>query len=312
MGDLKLQGHSGFFGKEEPVQHRTLNKVSDQDIKGMTQDNNLDEIVVQTPDGQKHIAYADELSVKDGALPKVGDKVSLPFLDDEATVLHVDDEWNEDLGMAGATVIGGLGGLGAATLYNHLHDTGGTQGSDAVIRVFSRESDISRKEIKWVKENLDKTGFPESMKQSIRKIFEQSGKLEALAKQAALAAPAVSQDDLNWALQLEQKVKETDYMPSAEEQKRYEKIATDLQALNQASSQAPSQAPSSEAADIDWAVQLQDKVANQGYVATDAELKRYEQIYLSINPPAVETKVQDAPAPVAAPAPKPRRPRKTD
>lgn len=134
MSDLKLQGSSGYFKEVKPTVRQLQCGVSPEQVKKATANNNLDEIVVKDAKGRHFVAYADELSVKSGALPKVGDKVNLPFLD-EVEVLHVDDEWNEDLG-AGLSqgMLGGAAAAAGALLGLKLIDDGGLKGSDAKLQ----------------------------------------------------------------------------------------------------------------------------------------------------------------------------------
>ena len=83
MGDLVLRGHTGFSNKEVLPDTRQVKEGVDLDtIKNCTNNNNLDEVVVKDAKGELYVTFADELSVRDVALPKIGDKVNLPFLDE--------------------------------------------------------------------------------------------------------------------------------------------------------------------------------------------------------------------------------------
>lgn len=114
MGDMKLQGSTGMFGKDTPVQARKVNDgVDSAKVEKALQNNNLDEIVVKGKSGASYIVYADELSVKNGALPKKGAQVNLAILPGEdgknpATVTLVDDESNEDYSFLTAGLVGVL------------------------------------------------------------------------------------------------------------------------------------------------------------------------------------------------------------
>lgn len=97
MGDMKIQGSQGLFYRDAEVQTVKLKQGTTEDqVKAATYDNNLDEIVLRDARGQLHVAYADELSIQDGEMPKEGDVVTVDFVEGAAEVVHVDDEWNED------------------------------------------------------------------------------------------------------------------------------------------------------------------------------------------------------------------------
>jgi len=127
MANMKLQGSSGAFYADDKVNVRKIKENTPSElISKVIEDNNIDEIVVKDAKGQQFIAYADELSVKGGKMPKVGDKVSLPFVDGEATVTHVDDEYNEQwTGFLNGGVIGMMFGSEAK------------EGSDKAIQAIS-------------------------------------------------------------------------------------------------------------------------------------------------------------------------------
>lgn len=83
-----------------------------------TNNNHLDEIIIQN-DNYRAVIYGDELSIKDGKLPKVGDTIK--FGDLEGKVIHVDDEsneeWVEPLKAAGTgAAIGAMIGLATGTM----------------------------------------------------------------------------------------------------------------------------------------------------------------------------------------------------
>lgn len=82
------------------------------------ENNHLDEIVIQN-DNYRAVIYGDELSIKDGKLPKVGEMIK--FGDLEGKVVHVDDEsneeWMEPLKTAGTGIaIGAMFGLATGTV----------------------------------------------------------------------------------------------------------------------------------------------------------------------------------------------------
>lgn len=125
---------------------------------------------------------------------------------------------------------------------------------------------------------------------------------------AGMPNPMVSQEEMNWALELENKVKTQNYQPNAQETARYEQIFAKLQAAQNAPpASAPSAAPAAPTqpasqvsdAEISWALQLEQKV-NQGYQPNAQETAQYNSIFQRINtaPPAGNPQ-----APAGAPAP---------
>lgn len=232
MGDLKLQGYSGMFHKEVPVEHRKLpDGYPDKDIKGLMQNNNLDEIAVASPDGQKHIVYADELKVKGGHLPKVGEQVNLPFLDDPATVIAVDDEFNEDYGFAAMTAAGGLAGLGIAGLADVATHGGGVHGDAAAIRLHTTDDEVSQKELKWAEAFSARTakgGKIDKTEQARHDdIVKRHHQQQAIDKQPYPDCPSLTAGDIKWAVRLEKKVLHG-LTPTRQETKRYMDIADTL------------------------------------------------------------------------------------
>ncbi len=127
------------------------------------------------------------------------------------------------------------------------------------------------------------------------------------------AAP-VSQADMQWAMELENKVKTQNYQPNAQETARYEQIFAALQAAQQAvqTGGAPPAAPAAPTAgapaapavpdaDISWALDLEKKV-NDGYQPTAEETARYNNIFARLNnqaPAAQPGTTQPAAPPVS-------------
>jgi hypothetical protein len=180
MGDMQLKGSTGMFGKEIPVQARKVNDgVEPAKIEKAIQNNNLDEIVVKGQSGASYIVYADELSIKNGSLPKKGAQVNLPILPGEdgknpATVTLVDDEFNEDYSFLTAGIVGAL--------HNRK---GGMAGDDTEINKIAHlvnqcepaDLDSMENEIKWAIA-LEKSGrdhTPAELKK-YEEIFEKLNK----------------------------------------------------------------------------------------------------------------------------------------
>lgn len=116
-----VEGRTGLFFKEDEIRIRKFDKGVElnslrgdaKSIQAALKDNNLDEIVFRTAEGDRYVIYADEL-IGDA---HVGDPISVGAL--QGTVELVDDEWNENRVAAGFVVVGAgvgfyLGGLMAA------------------------------------------------------------------------------------------------------------------------------------------------------------------------------------------------------
>ncbi|MEZ0374354.1 MAG: hypothetical protein ACAI44_35030 [Candidatus Sericytochromatia bacterium] len=226
MGDLKLQGQTGINGHPTPVTHRKLKDgVSLEQIKQATVSNNLDEVVYADKQGHHYISYADELTVKNGELPKVGDKVNLPFLDEAATVVHVDDEWNEDLGFMPAKALMGLGGV----LANLVADSGGAEGSDKAIQAISAPFGApSKKEMSWASDlqNRSLAGYQPSADE-LKRFKDILGRYAAdqqTRNQGVSYGPQTAKDEKLWVQSLEQRVSRDGYRPSREELDLYQDI----------------------------------------------------------------------------------------
>ncbi|HEX2613021.1 MAG TPA: hypothetical protein VHO02_05475 [Fibrobacteria bacterium] len=89
---------------------------------------------------------------------------------------------------------------------------------------------------------------------------------------------SVSQEELNWALDLEKKVQTENHQPTAQETARYQDIAKRLQASHPAPPPSPSLRPVSQE-EIDWAVALQRKIQGTRYRPTSEETARYADIF---------------------------------
>ncbi len=130
----------------------------------------------------------------------------------------------------------------------------------------------------------------------IRRAFQGAPPAGAAPAGTAPNAPAVPQADIDWALQLEQKVQQQGHTPTAQETARYEAIA---QKLSQPAPTAPPAgapaAPAVPQAEIDWALQLEQKV-QQGHTPTAQETARYEAIAQKLSQPTPTAPPAGAPA----------------
>ena len=96
-------------------------------------------------------------------------------------------------------------------------------------------------------------------------------------------ASNVPQAEIQWALQLEEKVQKQGYQPTQEEIAKYQSIADRLTGKpTQTTAPAPTTQsnPASNVpqAEIQWALQLEEKVQKQGYQPTQEELAKYQDI----------------------------------
>lgn len=118
---------------------------------------------------------------------------------------------------------------------------------------------------------------------------------------APAAAPKVSDEEISWALALEQKVN-SGHQPTAEETARYNSIFSRLNASEQPA-QAPAgpqaSAPPVSQEEMNWALALENKVKTEGYQPNAQETARYEQIYAKLQ--AAQQAAQTAPAAPGAP-----------
>lgn len=98
----------------------------------------------------------------------------------------------------------------------------------------------------------------------------------------AKAAPPTEQE-MSWAKDLANKMKQFGYKPNASETAKYKEIYQRLQMQKVDNSETSQmQNPKSVTqAEVDWAVNLMNKVS-QGYSPTGAESRKYEQIYNAI------------------------------
>lgn len=126
---LRVQASSGFGG-DERIQVREINaKDSLAEIKDSIKDNNLDEIIIEAENGNKFIVYADELDIELGTVAeaKEGDIVRLFGTDLEGTIVHINDEINEEMvasaaavPIAAAAVVGSVFVAGAMGAFSAL------------------------------------------------------------------------------------------------------------------------------------------------------------------------------------------------
>jgi len=125
--EIQLRGHNSLGLTEasrEAVQVREVK--ADATMKDLftavgvepMSGNNLDEIVVQTDEGKRLLFYADELSVTEGEMPQVGERVSIG--DVTGLVVLSQDEVNEEIAMpiaaTAVVAVTAVGSAGAAVL----------------------------------------------------------------------------------------------------------------------------------------------------------------------------------------------------
>jgi hypothetical protein len=107
-----------------------------------------------------------------------------------------------------------------------------------------------------------------------------AAKLSAAKSQSAAIQPpaGATQQEIDWALALEKKVKEEKYAPNAQETAAYQAIAKKLSAANTAQNPAQTAAKPVTQQEIDWALELEKKVKTQGYQATPQDTATYQDI----------------------------------
>jgi hypothetical protein len=97
--------------------------------------------------------------------------------------------------------------------------------------------------------------------------------------QTTQAPPAgATQQEIDWALALEQKVKTQNYQPNAQETAAYQAIAKKLTAGNTAQNPAQTAAKPVTQQEIDWALAIEQKVKTQNYQPTPQETATYQDI----------------------------------
>jgi len=154
-------------------------------------------------------------------------------------------------------------------------------------------SNVPQAEIQWalqLEEKVQKQGY-QPTQEEIAKYQSIADRLTGKQTQAAAPAPTtqsnpasnVPQAEIQWALQLEEKVQKQGYQPTQEEIAKYQSIADRLTGKpTQTTAPAPTTQsnPASNVpqAEIQWALQLEEKVQKQGYQPTQEELAKYQDI----------------------------------
>ncbi|HEY9840739.1 MAG TPA: hypothetical protein V6D23_09815 [Candidatus Obscuribacterales bacterium] len=146
---------------------------------------------------------------------------------------------------------------------------------------------VSSEELRWAME------LEQKVLAGYKPTAAETGVYSDIARRvsAGVAPPApgpntVSQDEIDWAMQLEQKVVQG-YQPNKAECARYQDIATRLVAARTepVAPPAPVGGPPLSDQELEWAMQLQRKVRDMGYVPTESERNRYESIRLRQDTP---------------------------
>ncbi|MBL7810928.1 MAG: hypothetical protein JNL57_01780 [Bacteroidetes bacterium] len=141
---------------------------------------------------------------------------------------------------------------------------------------------VSQQELQWAMqlEEKVKNGYTPAEEESMRyqniytRLNNSTGKTDStgiVAKSPNQTAP--TQQEIQWALDLEQKTKDG-YKPTPEEIQSYQQIAVKLQS-------APTQTPAATVAtqeEINWALELENRVKSQNYQPTAQETAKYEGI----------------------------------
>ncbi|RCS56528.1 hypothetical protein [Parvibium lacunae] len=109
-----------------------------------------------------------------------------------------------------------------------------------------------------------------------------ASRTQADKAQAKSINNGVSPKEIEWALQLEQKMNNDNYQPNASEVGRYQNILQQFSAAPKQPSQAEKSIPKTNSnvsqAEIEWARQLEQKVENENYQPNTSEVSRYQNI----------------------------------
>ena len=120
------------------------------------------------------------------------------------------------------------------------------------------------------------------------------------------AASSVSQTDIQWAVQLEEKVQKQNYQPTQQELTKYQNIANAIQAQQTQQTQATQPTQTQQAAklppgvtdaDVQWALQFEEKVQKQNYQPTQDEITKYQNLSAALTSAAQEFKAQQTQQP---------------
>lgn len=173
-------------------------------------------------------------------------------------------------------------------VYNALAQKLSQAKTNPAAQTTSQAPQVTQEEIKWALEMEEKVkqGYqPTEQEVQTYKALENKLKAQASAPaqqtvqtaQVASSAPAPSQEELQWALQMEEKVKQG-YKPSDQETATYQAIFQKLAASQQApaNTSAPAVKPVSQE-EIQWALELEAK-AKQGYQPTPEETSKYQDM----------------------------------
>lgn len=164
---------------------------------------------------------------------------------------------------------------------------------------------VSPAELRWAK-NLE-----QRVEQGYRPTPEEIELYQEIYQKVQTAPPApqpdptdstetgVSQQELQWALDLEEKVK-MGYQPSPDEVKAYQEIAVRV-AHGSIEGKKPELPPEVSQQEVDWALQLEKKVL-QGYIPQEDEIKKYQDIANRLSKGGMVETPEPTP-PVQEPAP---------
>lgn len=209
-----------------------------------------------------------------------------------------------------------------AAAYESIQQRYAAQQQSAPAAPQTASGPVSEDELNWLRAQSGKqlSGNDLARYQNItERYLAQQNNGQVAAPQPAGQLLPVTQDELNWALDLQSKIQSQGYQPNAQEVAKYKDIFSRYE--NQPVAPTPAPAPAYNPGEtppvaidtkvsqgeLDWAVDLQVRV-DQGYKPTHHEIARYTDIFnryeASQKPtPAPVTPAPNTPAPAVPGAP---------
>ena len=149
---------------------------------------------------------------------------------------------------------------------------------------------VSQEELNWaanLQDKIDKQGYQPTQQEvaqynDIFTRYQAAGQVAPQQQVTAASSNGVSQEELNWAANLQDKVDKQGYQPTQQEIAQYNDIFTRYQAAGQVAPQQQVTAASSNGVsqeELNWALALQNKVEKEGYKPNQQEVAQYTDIF---------------------------------